>query len=111
MRWRASRPRTTPLLAAALATKRPLEGARGPATSRSLRSWPRGGYGRRAPEPAVGYRPALPLGDAGAECEDFVKPLLHLLTDCKLRMGTVARTAGQCLDRRRPRPGLDDGAA
>lgn len=58
-----------------------------------------GGYGRRALSLLSDIDLLFLMCDAGPECEEFVKPLLHLLTDCKLRMGTVARTLDQCLER------------
>lgn len=87
------------LLAAALAHETARWKARGAGDVPQLALVALGGYGRRALSLLSDIDLLFLLGDAGAECEDFVKPLLHLLTDCKLRMGTVARTAGQCLDR------------
>ncbi|MEN6626312.1 MAG: [protein-PII] uridylyltransferase [Candidatus Sumerlaeia bacterium] len=55
-----------------------------------------GGYGRRALSLLSDIDLLFLMGP---ECEDLVRPLLHLLTDCKLRMSTVARTIDECLAR------------
>ncbi|MCE5230224.1 hypothetical protein LLG95_11575, partial [bacterium] len=58
-----------------------------------------GGYGRRALSLLSDIDLLFLMCEPGPECEDLIKPLLHLLTDCKLRMSTVARTPAQCLER------------